>query len=318
MKIDCHTHFFPLAYFDELKKRKITFGLGGIEFSVLDQMHDPQVRFKDMAEYGVDMQVLSIGPPGIDLEGASPEVTVILARIVNDEIAKMVAKYPAKFDGLAVLPLKVPEQAVAELKRAVTELNLKGAKIFSNVDGKPLDSPEFHPLYEEAQRLDVPLYIHPTTPMAREGLREYGLTIMVGLLFDSTLAVSRLIFSGVMEKYPGLKLILAHLGSTLPYILARLDVESSTLQKFLPGYRLHIPRPPSDYFKRIYMDTVSHHKPAYMCAYATSGPEKIMMGSDYPYSLWKNTVKAIEELEIPKADKEKIYSGNVRQLLKIA
>jgi predicted TIM-barrel fold metal-dependent hydrolase len=317
MKIDCHSHFFPKAYFKELEKENITFGMGGIKFSILPQMHDPEVRFKDMELYGVDMQVLSIGPPGIDLDGTTPDMTVSLAKIVNDELAKLTEKYPDKFAAMACLPLKRPEQAVKELERAVNELKLKGAKIFSNVDGKPLDGPEFIPLFAKAAELDVPLFIHPTTPRAREGLQEYGLTIIVGLLFDSTLAVSRLIFSGLLDKYPNLKIILAHLGSTLPYILARLDSESATLKNFIPGYELPISRAPSEYFKLIYMDTVSHHRPAYICAHATSGPEKIMLGSDYPYSRWKETVKAIEELDIPDGDKEKIYAGNVKKLLKL-
>lgn len=145
---------FPMAYFKELEKRNISFGMGGIKFSVLPQMHDPETRLRDMEQYRVDMQVLSIGPPGIDLEGTTPELSVMLARIVNDELARVVAKYPDKFAGMACLPLKRPEEAVQELARAVKELGLKGANIFSNVDGRPLDGPEFIPLFAKAVEVE--------------------------------------------------------------------------------------------------------------------------------------------------------------------
>lgn len=317
MKIDSHSHIFPLAYLEELKRHRIPFGLGGEEFAVFDQMYSPEKRLEDMDQYGVDMQLLSLGPPGIDLKGASAELTVRLARIANDAIAEVVARYPDKFAGLAALPMQGPEEARAELERGVKQLGMKGAKIFSNVNGQPLDAPQFWQVYAKAAELDVPLFIHPTLPVAQEGLQEYGLTIIVGLLFDSTLAICRLIFAGVLEKYPELKLILAHLGSTLPYILARLDIESSLLKQFVPSYRLPIERRPSEYFKKVYVDTVSHHRPAYLCAHATCGPGKILLGSDYPYSLWRNTVKAIEELEIPEEDKERIFSGNARSIFKL-
>ena len=318
MKIDFHTHLFPLPFLKEIERRNLAFGMGGESFTVFESMYDPIVRFRDMEEYGVDMQVLSVGPPGVELEGASSEVNALLARIANDEIARLVAGYPERFLGLASLPLRAPEEAVGELERAVKSLGLKGAIIFSNVDGKMLDSPDLEPLFAKAVELDVPLFIHPTTPVFKEWVRDYGLTIMVGLLFDSTLALCRLIFSGLLERYPTLKLIVAHLGSTLPYIEGRLDVESGLLGKFVPGYRLGIPKPPSEYVKRIYMDTVSHHRPAYMCAYASSGADKILLGSDYPYSRWQRTVQAVEELPIPEADKEKIFYQNVRNLLKLA
>ena len=313
MKIDSHAHIYPLRYLEELKKCNLVF-----PFSVTPKMYDPEERIRDMAIMGVDKQLLTLGPPGMDLEGADPKITVLLSKIANDEIAGLVKKYPQKFIGLANLPLQEPEAAVTELERGVKELDLKGGAIFSNVKGRALDNPEFLPLFAKAAELNIPLFIHPASPRFREGLSEYRLDIIIGFLFDSTLAVTRIIFSGILEKYPTVKLVLVHLGSTLPYILPRLDVESSLMQKFLPNYRLDIQRPPSEYFIRsIYIDTVSHHPPAYICARDTCGIDKILLGSDYPYSLWELTVKAIADLPLPQEEKEMIYAGNLSRLLRL-
>ena len=312
MKIDFHAHILPPAIFGELKRHNLNVNPGFGAAVPPKLAGSLEERLKDMDSYGVDMQVLSMGPPGVDLDGASPAITVELARMVNDYIAEAVAKHPKRFQGLAVLPLQDVEKGVEELTRAVKKLGLKGAHIFSNVKGRTLDSREFSPLYEKASELDVLLYLHPTKPLSMAGLLDLELMIPVGVLFESSLAMTRLIVRGTLDRFPSLKLALAHLGSTLPYIAGRLDIEG------ISGDRPKISKLPSAYLRDFYVDTVSHHKPAYMCALETCGIDRIILGSDYPYSLWKRTVDAIEELPIPKEDKEKIFFGNARGLLKLS
>lgn len=315
MKIDFHAHLFPKPFLAELERRHLELRLPGVPLSIFPKMYDLEERLQDMERAGLDMQALSLGPSGFEV--GSPRDTVDLTKLYNDQIAEVAHRDPRHFTGLAALPMQVPDAALRELTRAVKDLGLRGAQIFSNVAGKALDAPEFWPVYELAQELDVPIFIHPITPICMTGLTDAALMIGLGFIVDTSLAATRLIFSGVMEKYPGLTMVLAHLGAVLPYIVARLDVESKMMARFVPGFEERLSQPPSAYFKRFYMDTVSHHAPAYYCARATSGAEKIVLGSDYPYSLWERTVEAIDELDIPEAEKEMIFGGNAARLLKL-
>lgn len=317
MKIDIHAHILPPKFFADAEKLGVNTSSGRIGQTLAKMFAGPEERIRDMDQYQVSMQILSMGPPGVDLEGASPQQAVELARRCNDFLAGVVAKHPKQFQALAVLPLQDAKASRVELERAVKELGLKGAKIFSNVKGKYPDHPDFWPIYELCSQLDVPLYIHPTRPPNVANLMDLGLLLPIGFLFDSSLAVARLIYSQVLEKFPQLKLILAHLGSTLIYLAARLDIEGLISDKERTSARSLLPHPPTHYIKTIYTDTVSHHRPAYYCALETSGPEKIMLGSDYPYSLWNRTVDAIEELDIPREDKEMIYCKNAQRLFKL-
>ena len=315
MKIDFHAHLFPKPFLEEIERRKLEFRLPGTRIPVFSKMYDLEERLADMDRTGIDMQALSLGPPGAEV--GSAQDSVALTRLWNDQIAKVVQADPRHFTGLAALPMPVPDAALRELDRAVNELHLPGAQIFSNAAGKTLDAPEFWPLYALAQELDVPIFIHPNTPLCTTGQMEFGLMIMLAFPVDTSLAASRLVMSGVLEKYPRLKIVLAHLGGVLPYLLGRFDVDSSLMAQLVPDYDLRISQPPSVYFKRFYLDTVSHHAPAYYCACATSGADRIVLGSDYPYSRWDRAVEAIRELHIPQADKEKIYGGNAARLLKL-
>jgi len=315
MKIDFHAHLFPRPFLDEVTRRKLEFRLPGMPLSIFPKMYDLKERLRDMERLGIDMQALSLGPPGAEVGSALDEVA--LTKLWNDEIAEVVQHDPRHFTGLAALPMQVPDEAVRELDRAIGELHLRGAQIFSNAAGKTLDAPDFWPVYERAQELDVPIFIHPNTPVCTTGMLDFGLLIMLALPVDTSLAAARLVMSGVMEKYPRLKIVLAHLGAVLPYLIGRFDVSAETLARISPGYDLRISRPPSFYFKRFYMDTVSNHAPAYYCAHMTSGADKIVLGSDYPYARWDLAVEEIERLELPAADKEKIYGENAVQLLKL-
>ena len=320
MIIDFHSEFFPERYIEDVDK----FGLvSGFNISVPVSLWnyvakqrsiiDVKRRIRDMDEMGVDMQVISMPVPGVN--NVDPEKSAALSRMVNQGFAEVVERHPDRFTALACLPMLDVEAAVEELNRAVKTLGLKGAKVCSNVAGKPLDSPEFWPIYEAASHLDVPVVIHPTAPAILQPFRGFNLTTIIGFPFETTLAAARLVFSGVLEKYDNLKVVFAHLGGTIPFLVERLNGG----YRRNPECRRNIKKPPTEYLKKTYLDTVSFHEPALRCAYAFLGADKLLLGSDYPYWWWagdlKRVITSITDLEVP--DEEKILGRNAERLLKL-
>ena len=315
MNIDVHAHFYPQPFLDLVNAEQIDFGLPGFPLTIFPKMYDIDERLADMEIARIDTQVLSLGPPGIDAGDAAQSVA--LAQAFNDAVAELVSDRPDRFAAFAALPLQDPAVAASELERGVRELGLRGGHLFTNVRGRFLDASEFWPIYEVAEGLDVPLFVHPTTPACLKGSEDWGLMVSVGLLADTTLSASRLVFSGVLERFPKLNFILAHLGATLPYILPRIDIETELDAAFIDDFSVPFDGRPSEHFLRFYVDTVSHHAPAYRCAIDTWGSARILLGSDYPYSRWERTVDAIEELTLPQEQEEQICGANAQQLLKL-
>jgi aminocarboxymuconate-semialdehyde decarboxylase len=229
MNIDFHNHFFPEAYIKELKKEKgyaevKTDSQGRVliyysgDYNIVVGPHvDIKQRIEEMDKYNMDMQVLTLTTPGVERETAKRGIH--LARVANDIFSDIVGKYPDRFVALATLPLQDTKASVDELRRAVKDLGLSGGMIFSNINNKTLDLKEFWPIYEEAVKLDVPLFIHPTTPIDLTGLIDYRLVPMLGFTLDTSLAVTRMIYGGVFDKYPSLKVVASHLGGTLPFLV---------------------------------------------------------------------------------------------------
>jgi predicted TIM-barrel fold metal-dependent hydrolase len=311
--IDIHGHLYPRPFLDFLDRHGIDFGLPGLPFLVFPKLWDVDEHLRDMDAAGIDTMVLSLGCPGVDAaEGAR---SVELARVYNDAIAEVVREHPDRFLAFAAVPLQEPQAAARELERAVRELGLSGGHVFTNVRGRFLDEPGFAPVYEAAEGLGVPLLVHPTTPVCRTGAEEFGLMISVAFLVETTMTASRLVLAGVLERFPRLDVALSHLGAVLPYILPRLDIETETQGQHVEGFHVAIDRLPSEYFTRFYIDSVSHHGPAYRCALDTWGAERILLGSDYPYSRWERAVEAIEELGLGEDDTGRILHSNAERLL---
>jgi len=323
LNIDFHNHFFPEAYIKELKKEKgyaevridsqgrtLIYYSG--DYNIVVGPHvDIKKRLEAMDKYDIDIQVLTLTTPGVEREESKRGIH--LARVANDIFSDIVEKNHDRFTALATLPLQEPIEAVDELKRAVKELGLRGAMIFSNINGKPLDLKEFWPIYEEASKLGVPLFIHPTTPIDMRGLEDYRLVPMLGFTLDTSLAVLRLIYSGVFDKYPSLKVVASHLGGVLPYLIGRID----TGYNRYPECRSLIKNPPSEYIKRVWVDSICYNKNVFMCGYSILGPDKIVLGSDFPMGIsdLEMAVKRIRDLEISEEDKEKILEKNAKKLL---
>jgi aminocarboxymuconate-semialdehyde decarboxylase len=279
---------------------------------IVPEHYDPEARLEALNAAGIDMQVLTLTTPGVHVE--SPEKGLYLAQGVNDAFAEISGRYPTRFTALAALPLQDSRASVEELERAVKQLSLPGAMLFTNVNGTPLDDPQFWPLFEKAAELDVPLFLHPAVPAEIGSMKAYRLVALVGFLHETTVAITRLVFSGIFQRWPGLKLVLSHLGGTMPYLAERIDL----------GYWVypecqHLPYPPSETLKQFHMDTIPHSPNALAFAAEFAGVDKLLLGSDYPHQIGDlvGAVQTIEGLAIPNEDKAKILGENTARLLKL-
>ncbi len=325
MVIDVHAHYFPPEYLESLNKLSdeakgpLAWGWKStIERAVLGDplMYgdmDERIRLMDVA--GIDLQVLSLSMPNVYF--ADSEESLRLARLSNDCFAELQRKYQSRILGLASVPLTNVAMAVDELRRAVKGLGLRGVLLGSNVMGKPLDSPEFDPFYAEVERLGAVIVIHPMVPASAAAYSDYDLLSMVGLPVDSTLAVLRLIFSGILDRYPNIKVILPHLGGPVLFLWERIE------QRFLTPFRgrASMMQPPSYYLKNVYYDCVSFHLPAMRCVRDTVGSGQMLLGTDFPYVSHGNLSRAVESvrrLELPPDETENVLGENAAKLFAVS
>lgn len=323
--IDFHNHYYPPAYLEAIQTGpsnvKVTFDADKNpllhypgDYNVVVRGHrDIRYRAEVLEKAGVDMQVLTFTTPGTHIE--SPERSVELARLVNDCLSDIVAKRGDRFSAMATLPLNAPEGSVDELERAFVDLGFKGAMLHSNVNGVALSDRRFWPLYEKADELNAVFYIHPSFPVGVEAMTDYWLMPLVGFPFDTTLAAAKLVFSGVVEKYPGIRWVLGHLGGAIPYLAERLDRGYFAFEEC----RVNIHRPPSAYLKEFYFDSVNFDIDALRFAIKFVGSDHIMAGSDYPHKIGnlEGMVSSIDALDISPGEKARIYGENAAGLLKL-
>jgi aminocarboxymuconate-semialdehyde decarboxylase len=324
MIIDFHSHYYPIKYLKWLENRKVwpsvtCDGSGriilvigkGHRVIINDSFYNVKKHIRKMESCGINLTVLSLSNPWVDFEESEKAVT--LSRLVNKEIADAVEQYPDKLIGLATLPLTDLDNALEELERAVEELGMKGIIMPSNIIGKPLDSQELWPVYEKVAKLNIPIFLHPATPIESEVMKVYSLETTIGFPFETSLAIARLILSGVFEKISSLKIVAAHLGGAIPYLIGRIDRGYTMFQEC----KANISKPPSTYLKKIYLDTISFHKPALTCAYESVGPSRLVFGTDYPFP-WTtpaSAIREISELNLSEKEKCKIFYENAADLL---
>lgn len=323
--VDFHNHFYPPEYVAALQApasvSRVKVTLDGErnpclhypgDYNILVPGHrDIDYRQRVLDEHGIDMQVLTFTTPGVHVE--APQVAVDLARMVNDAFARIVRERRGRFTALATLPLNDPSAAPRELERAMKHLGLSGAMVFSNVNHVALADAVFEPLWKTADELGATIYIHPTDPAGVESMLEYWLMPLVGFLFDTTLAAARLVFSGVVERYPRIRWVLTHMGGAIPYITERLD---RGWRAFV-DCRTHIGRPPSEYLRSFHYDTVNFNPAAMRLALDFAGPDRLLAGSDYPHQIGSIPLmlETIEKLDLRSDVKEKILGGNAAALL---
>jgi len=323
--IDFHNHFYPPEYVAALKDPaakssvKVTYDNEGNpcvhypgDYNILVPGHrDIDYRQRVLDEHGVATQVLTFTTPGVHVE--TPETAVAWARMVNDAFANVVGERRGRFTALATLPLNDPSASVAELERAMTVLGLPGAMVFSNVNHVALADARFEPLWRKADELNAVIYIHPTDPAGVEAMLDYWLMPLVGFLMDTTLAASRLVFSGIVERYARIRWVLTHMGGAIPYLAERLDRG----YRAFADCRANISRPPSEYLREFYFDTVNFNPAAVRLALDFAGPDRILAGSDYPHQIGSIPlmIDTIDRLDLAAGVREKIRSTNAATLL---
>jgi aminocarboxymuconate-semialdehyde decarboxylase len=322
--IDFHNHYYPPEYLDALGPKGSTLSItcdsagnpivhypGDYNVMVLGH-RDIAYRQSVLDEHDVATQVITLTTPGTHVE--TPAVAVALAAITNDAFARVASERRGRFVALATLPLCDAAASTTELVRAMDDLHLPGAMLFSNVNGVGLDDTRFWPMYEAANDRDAVLMIHPTYPVGVEAMQDYWLMPLNGFLFDTTLAASKLVFSGVVKRFPRIRWVLGHLGGTIPYLAERLDRGWRAFAEC----RAHIDEPPTAYLKRhFWYDTVNFARGPLMLAIDFAGASHILAGSDYPHQIGSIPLmlEAIRGLPISDADKAAILGGNAAGLL---
>ena len=321
--IDFHNHYYPPAYIRALESStsrvKVTYDADGNpcvhypgDYNILVPGHrDIAFRQRVLDEHGVTTQVLSFTTPGVHVEPR--EVAIRLAREINDAFAGVVAERAGRFTALATLPLNDPAASVAELERAMNDLKLPGAMVFSNVNHVALADEQFARLWEKADELGAVIYIHPTDPLGVEAMLDYWLMPLVGFLMDTTLAASKLVFSGVVARHPRIRWVLTHMGGAIPYLAERLDRG----YRAFADCRRNIDRPPTEYLKQFYFDTVNFNPAAIRLALDFAGPDRLLAGSDYPHQIGSIPlmIETLTQLEIDESVRRKIFGGNAAALL---
>src|SRR5215468_2298563 len=327
--IDIHTHVLTEETMGLLQKEsvKIAPKLTPIDadFAVLDVAGIPyrpfprggfdlDRRFADVAAAEVEMQVLSATPQTYYYDQESALATACAA-LQNDQIAKLVKAHPERFLGIATLPMQAPQRAAEELRRAVRTLGLRGAMVGSNVQGKNLDDPALEPLWAEAAALGAFMIVHPVNVAGAERMRSYYLNNLIGNPLDTTIAAACLVFGGVLERHPKLKVLLVHGGGFVPYQAGR----------WVHGWhvrgepKVNIKRSPEPWLDRFYYDTILHAKPQLEFLIASVGPGRVLLGSDYPYDMGTGEcVRQVKALSLPEAEKAAVLNGNALALLGVS
>lgn len=322
--LDSHFHWWPRSLFEQLCKRNSypraeVDGRGGYRYwrregsqplGVWAEWFDLDKQLEHMDALGRQVDVFgSIGPFSVHFSDLPPEEGRDHAMLWNEEMATAQRRLPGRFWASAAVPLTDTKIAIEVLDHAANTLGLRGVNVPGSVGSDPrIDAERLEPFYDRAEELGAPLFLHPTDAVFQDMLDGYNgaLHLSLGRVIEVSVAASRLIFSGVMERHPELKVVMSHTGGALPYQAGRMDKN---------GKGAKLPLPPSDYIKRMYVDTVSPHMLGIKFAVEFYGADHVMYGSDYPCWSPADAIRLFEEIGLEPKDQEKIMSSNARDLL---
>lgn len=326
MVIDAYSHVFPMPLIEALSKVKPSAELAALRAQSPHNFEvEPRIAYMD--EHGFDVDVLILARPPVWL-GMKPEDVHALTRVANDSIAEFAARRPDRFVGVGVLPL-VDDVMMRELERVHGDLGLKGVLIFSNIEGKPLDDDSMWPLYQRAAELDFPIWIHPQHAPTHAWIRDDLMDRVLQWPFDTSLAMARLVYGGVFERYPNIKFVTHHMGGMIPYFAGRIAAfAESTAEEYaklgLGRSRPKLSGEPLDHFRRFYNDCISNGSPqATRVAIEFFGVDHILFGTDFPFGpangeRWPvDELRNIRAMSMSEADRAKILHGNAEKLLKL-
>jgi predicted TIM-barrel fold metal-dependent hydrolase len=327
--IDIYTHIFPDKFYAELSKSSPKLGNIGARLRGIPPLFDLDVRFRAMDKIGADyQQIISLPNPPLE-DIATADVARHLASVANDAMAELCDRYKDRFPGFAAaISMHDIETAVQEIDRAVLKLGAKGVQIFTNVAGKPLDLPEYEPIFAAMAKHDLPIWMHPArtsdmTDYASESKSRYEMWWCFGWPYETSVAMSRLVFCGIYDRYPKLNIITHHCGGMIPYYDGRvgpgLDVlggrtTDEDYSKVLPSLK----RPHLDYFHNFYGDTAMFGaRTGLLTGLEFFGPEHVVFSTDAPLGPIAETIKAVESIGLAKDDLAKVMSGNAKRILKL-
>ena len=333
MIIDVFNHFVPKTYLDRIAP--LIPGQPAVTaFPRLKTITDVDARLKLLEQFGDFRQVLSLANPPLELV-APPDTTPELARVANDALAEICRRHPDRFPTfIASLPMNNIEATLAEIDRAINDLGARGIQIFTNVAGKPLSAPEFRPIFRRMVDHDLPVWVHPMrgphfADYASEKMSENEIWFTFGWPYETTACMTRLIYSGIFDELPELKIISHHMGGMIPYFSAKIGLGFRQIFFGAPdrnpvaeeaGLKKH----PLEYYKMLYADTaLSGEVAPTRCGHAFFGTARTLFATDAPFDaeqgrgLIANTIRGVESLDLPRAELDQIFAGNARALLKL-
>ena len=335
-KIDIFNHIFPKSFHKLMMKVAGDHKDIGKRVRGVPMLADLDERFRVMDQFGEDYrQVLSLASPALEVLGG-PNVAIELAEAANDGMAELVQKHPDRFPSfVASLPMNAPEAALNETQRAITKLGACGIQMFTNVLGKPLSSQEFRPLFGAMAEYDLPIWVHPARgaqfpDYLSETKSEYEIWWTFGWPYETSAMMARLVFAGLFDEYPALKIVTHHMGGMVPYFEGRVgpgwdQLGSRTSDEDLGKVLQRLKKRPIDYFHMFNADTaVFGSRAATICGLDFFGVDKVLFASDAPFDPEKGpmyireTIKIIDELDISEVDRDKIYRANAVELLKLS
>ena len=332
MIVDAYTHILPTRY-QAMLEQKITdrdMSLNSARYAqTIPTLVDLEARFRVMDDFGEYIQVISVASPPVH-SIAPPAVTVELCQAANDELAELVSKYPNRFAaGIATLPMNDMDAALKEAQRAVKDLRLRAVELGSDINGQPLDAPQFMPLYELMAELDRPIFIHPLREMATpdyegEEISRYRVWTKLGWPYATALAMTRLVYGGVLEKLPGLKIVTHHCGGLIPFLAGRIDWNDDFNEMCMGHRDIFLKEKALNYYRRFFYDTaVNGHTAALLCGKAFAGIDQMVFATDMPFDnqkgrrLIRDTIASVEQMGLDADEKAKLYRHNAVNLLRL-
>ncbi len=334
MKIDIFAHIFPKTYFDKMLEIAPNAKDMNKRVRNVPSIVDLDERFRMMDQFKDYVQVICLASPPIELFGPPP-ISTDLAKLANDGMAELVHKYPDRFPGfIASLPMNDPDGLLKEATRAVKDLGAVGVQIFTNVLGRPLDKPETMPLFDRMVELDRPIWMHPARgadvpDYKTEAKSHYEIWWTLGWPYETSVAMAHLVFSGLFDRHPDIKIITHHLGGMIPYFEGRVgpgwdQLGTRTSDEDYTLLLKKLKKRPLDYFRLFYADTaVFGSRPATICGLEFFGHERVLFGSDTPFDPEKGsayirwTIEIIDSLDITPEQRKAIYEGNARSMMKL-